>query len=273
MSNHHIENLKGFVVEVFVPGTSIAAHTYLAALAQLDPVTAAVYAGSAVFLSRMRESRRKVFADGLGKIPELTEEIVTSEEFAMAFSVTAEAASRTASEEKIRLIARILRNGTSQNLIGDFDIFREYIKIADELSPREIGVLFLFNKYMIVEQSRNRQGETLMGPIEFPQNLSDPDYSEEFVQAVKLVKEDKYARKDGERLDSNIFYHLFRDKMRDRYKLSEEGIDSFLTRLSRTGLIIPVQNWGTSYLKAPLFDEWFRYIQEEGGASPTAHRS
>ena len=89
-----------------------------------------------MFFQMITPSDREVFLDELeNNETAVAEKVLGSEEFARASYVAVEAVSKTKSEEKIRLIARLLRSGTERGVINDFDKFKMYVDIADSLFP------------------------------------------------------------------------------------------------------------------------------------------
>lgn len=87
--------------------------------------------------------RAKVFYDelGIGMI-ELKPELVQSEDFLHAYFSTFKAALYTKQREKIRFFSRLLNGGLTSSLIHDADEYDDYLKILDELTFREIYILF-----------------------------------------------------------------------------------------------------------------------------------
>lgn len=140
-----------FTLRTFVKNASwsvkLAGGVTVAALAQLNPVTAAWYAGAATYVAMMEDHRREIFLDGFdGQGSEATEQSTTTEEFARAACVTFQAAAQTADDDKTRRLARLLRNGLDEGLLCSFDEFKEYVQLLDELSPRELALLLLLDE-------------------------------------------------------------------------------------------------------------------------------
>jgi hypothetical protein len=87
--------------------------------------------------------RSKTFFDELGKGEiVLTPETINSEDFLHAYFTTYKAAIYTRQRKKIRFFARLLKNGVSSNNLNNPDDYEEYLKILDELTYKEIYVLF-----------------------------------------------------------------------------------------------------------------------------------
>ena len=116
-----------------------------ATLSQFDPNQAAIWAFATTFLNQMTKDEREVFVEELSK-QEVRDELFGSIEFARASKATIEAAANTASEEKIRMLARLLRVGTNKGLINDFDVYKEFAKLIDDISPREFSILLILEE-------------------------------------------------------------------------------------------------------------------------------
>ena len=129
--------IKNLIVDIPIATT--------AALSQFDPTYAAIWAFTTTFLNQMTKDEREIFIEELFK-QEVKEEFFGSVEFARASKATIEAAANTASEEKIRMLARLLRVGTNKGLINDFDVYKEFAKLIDDISPREFSILLILEE-------------------------------------------------------------------------------------------------------------------------------
>jgi hypothetical protein len=93
------------------------------------------------------ERSRTFFEElGAGNI-ELTQEIIESEDFLHAYFATYKAAIYSKQREKIRFLARLLKNGLTTSLLNKADEYDDYLQILDELSIREITILFILSEY------------------------------------------------------------------------------------------------------------------------------
>lgn len=133
---------------VFLPSLLTAGAVGLAFAAQLHPVTAAIYAGVAVLLTRMRKGRRQVFAEEFRRSgAEASAAVLESDDFARAAWMAIEAASKASAEEKIRLIARLLGSSVKTGIYADSDVLAQYFRLTDALSVREVVVLSALDQH------------------------------------------------------------------------------------------------------------------------------
>lgn len=88
--------------------------------------------------------RAKTFYDELnsGEII-LTPELIENEDFLHAYFSTLKAALYSRQRSKIRFFSRLLRNGLSDQKINNANEYEDYLKILDELSYREIYILYV----------------------------------------------------------------------------------------------------------------------------------
>lgn len=121
------------------------AHPILRGLLQLLPcgVGGALDTAIANQLQKMREERLEALFQELQEGERnLTPDLVQSEDFLQAYFATASAALRTQRREKIAWFGRLLLAATGANPgINMADEHEDYLKILDELTYRELGVL------------------------------------------------------------------------------------------------------------------------------------
>jgi len=119
-------------------------------LIQLVPqgVGSAIDTAITTRLNKLNEKRKRIFFDELaaGEI-QLTEEIIDSDDFLHAFFTTIKAVFATNREQKIRYFALLLKNATLGDCIDSIDQYEEYVQILDEMSYRELSILFILEKY------------------------------------------------------------------------------------------------------------------------------
>lgn len=128
--------------------------------------------------------------------------IQMSEPVLHAAYVTIEATLRTSRREKIRAFARLLRSGLETPPRLDLkNEHEDYLKILDELSVRELNVLWLLNDF----EKRN------------PRQPEDSDY--------------EWTKKH---------WHAFKNDVVARVNMPEEEISGLLMRLARTGTFEPI---------------------------------
>ncbi len=149
-------------------------------------------------IQNMRESRIKAFFEELDKGSiKLTNEVIQSEDFLHAFFATTKAALNTRREEKIRMFARLLHQAASQDNLSNYaSEYEEYLNILDELSYREIRILFMLERY---EKEHPVEGE------------------------------------ENELQRASKFWGKFTQETKKTFHISDEEIASILTRLNRTG--------------------------------------
>jgi hypothetical protein len=97
-------------------------------------------------IQNIRANRARVFFDELAKgSADLTEEVITSNDFLHAYFATTKAVLNTRREEKIRLFARLLMNGVSMQLVGS-EQFEEFLAILNDLSIEELNILLILRQ-------------------------------------------------------------------------------------------------------------------------------
>ncbi len=98
--------------------------------------------------NQILKNRTKTFLDELvnGDI-ELSAELIESEDFLHTYFSTFKAALFTKQREKIRLFSKLLINGITTSLINKSDEYDDYLKILEELTSREITILFILNNF------------------------------------------------------------------------------------------------------------------------------
>jgi hypothetical protein len=172
-------------------------NTMLRSLVQIVPYGALVDVALVTSYNNILIERSKCFFDELvaGNI-ELTQEIIQSEDFLHSYFSTYKAALYTKQREKIRFLARLLKNGLTTNLLSKADEYDDYLKILDDLTNREITLLFILEKY---------------------QNKVNIDQGENALQR------------------SSKFWGEFTNECCELLKIDSQELDSFLSRLQRTG--------------------------------------
>lgn len=100
-------------------------------------------------LERIKAERAKTFFDELAKGDVLlTPELIQSEDFLHAYFTTARAAFNTKRREKICWFARLLLTTLDSNSLLELDDeYEEFLKVLDELSHKEVGILTTLLKY------------------------------------------------------------------------------------------------------------------------------
>lgn len=151
-----------------------------------------------VQLENIRRERLKTFFDELGDGSiQLSEDLLESEDFLHCYFATAKAALNSRRREKIRMFASLLKSSTQEGKLSNIDEYEEYLSILDELSYRELMVLFKIDEY----------------ESKFP-----------------LKKED-----ENELQRASRFWEQFSEDLFNELGIPKNEINSILTRLNRTG--------------------------------------
>ena len=127
-------------------------HTEIVALLSLVndvlPLTGTVSNVINKKMKDIRTKRQEILFSGLASGDKLlTEDIIKQEDFLHKFVITYSAAINTRREEKIRMLAKLLKNSEAKSFNVDIDIYEEYLKILDELGYRELKALYFLNNY------------------------------------------------------------------------------------------------------------------------------
>ncbi|WNS75198.1 hypothetical protein RRV45_20355 [Bacillus sp. DTU_2020_1000418_1_SI_GHA_SEK_038] len=172
-------------------------NTVIRGLIQAVPYGAVVDNLLTVSYNNILLDRAKIFYDelGMGRI-ELTPDLIKNEDFLHSYFSTYKAALFTKQREKIRFFARLLKNGMYSRIISKADEYDDYLKILDDLTNRELTILYLLDTY----ESRNE------------------------------IKENE---NELQRADS--FWNEFEKETSQVLNISPAELKGFLTRIERTG--------------------------------------
>lgn len=168
-------------------------------LIQLIPfgIGSAVDVALCVQLENIRKDRIRTFFDELGNNSvQLTPELLKSEDFLHCYFATTKAALNSRRREKIEMFAKLLKSSVRGGPFDSTDEYEEYLSILDELSYRELMILFKLHKFesdLIHEENEN----------------------------------------DLQR--ANRFWDKFNTELIDQLRIPANEIDAVLTRLNRTG--------------------------------------
>jgi hypothetical protein len=262
------ENLREFVkitqesVYGFIRNTlPLAAATAAGAVAlHPDPTYNAIWAAASTFLQMMSYGERETFATEFN-IKEIPVEELSSLEFARATKATLEAAANTASEEKLKKLARLLNNGATKGLIQNYDVFKEYAKLIDDISPQEFRILVLLKHHM--------EGRGAFGVLPIPLTRDD---EEKYGKLRKLADEVTItiaAWGDTPQQQKTTLENKWskaKAKIKEELDASNEALESYMLRLTRTGCIAPVliptyESVKTIYRVTPLYISLEDYIK------------
>ncbi len=182
-------------------------------------------------IQEIRKERLRTFFDelGAGEI-ELTKNLIESEDFLYCYFATLRAALNARRREKTRMFARLLKSEVLPNSFSNTDEYEEYLKILDELSYREIEVLFILDEY-----------ET-----QFPK---DPDVS------------------NLSRIGN--FWDNFTKDLSENLHIPHEEIYPLLTRLERSGCYVKLSGFTSSNTRGELTPTYYklkRFIIREDGS-------
>ncbi len=230
----------------------------LAAQFHPDPVYNALWIGASTYLAMMGAHEKQVFAEEFNK-EEVAEEILNSVAFARSAKIALEAAANTTSEEKIRKIARLLRNGSINGLIQDYDVFKEYVRLVDDISPREFFILASLRQHMENFKPFETSRPITQGEEKKVRHLDQSTHnSEPATSRWDLSEEEAFALEP--------YWENARTQFREELEVSNEAIESYMLRLTRTGCVAPVslQRYGgnkTIYRPTSLYVSLENYIR------------
>lgn len=148
-------------------------------------------------IEKIKSERLKIFYDELGNGDIiLSEDLIQSEDFLHCYFSTLKAAIKSRRGEKIKFFAKMLKSSISYKSILTTDEYEEYLSILDELSYRELSILFKLYNF----ESR------------YP----------------KKDEENELQR-------SSRFWTNFTSEIEEELGIHPDEIKSILTRLNRTG--------------------------------------
>lgn len=160
--------------------------------------------------NELREERVRTFFDELAGLEhELTEELINSENFLHSYFSTMKAVIATRRHEKIKLLADLFKGSVILRQ-DDPDAFEEELNILDDMSFREIQILYVIEKHQ-----------------KWDQLVLQPD-PETWEYKYKLIVKEEEFSKSNEGIKDSIASELEIDRIL---------VDGMLIRLSRTGLL------------------------------------
>lgn len=250
------KNVTDFILDTL---PALGAGVAVAAGAHPDPIYNAIWMAASTYLTMMRTNEKEVFAEELDK-QNIPERILNSVDFARAVKAAVEAAANTASEEKIRKIARLLSNASIGGLIEDYDMFKEYTKLIDDISPQEFRILALMKHHM--------EGGGMFGRLRPPITQEEEKKVGRLRRAADDVKVTTAAWGDiPQQTMTTLEFNWRKAKAQIKTELnaSDEALESYMLRLTRTGCVAPVviQMMGgdrTIYRITPLYISLDDYI-------------
>lgn len=229
-----------------------------------NPVYGAIWAAATTYLTMSQRDEREAFSDELMK-REIPEDVLSSVEFARAAKVTLEAVANTASKEKIQILARLLANGSDVGLINEFDVYKEYARLIDDISPREFQILRTMEHYM--------EAGGLFGKLPPIYSLDDERKYQHLRDSADELGVN-YASISGEKPEEGVstLEHSWREAMyriKQKHDFSKAALESMMLRLMRTGCVAPVSfikltgKATVIYRVTPLYFSLKQYIEEQ----------
>mgnify|MGYP006911566671 CR=1 FL=1 len=186
---------------------------WVKAIMAFFPITSSIDAWLTSRLDTIARERIEAFLDELiNNNVDLTPELIESEDFLHCFMKTIQAVLHTRRREKIRFFARLLSSSVVENLINDVNEFEDYLSILDDLSYRELTILFLLDEW----QARAETVYKIKYPREPNNGLTD----------YKLLN-------DAQR--SHVIWGEFKNDLKIKLDIPENEIDSLFFRIVRTG--------------------------------------
>jgi hypothetical protein len=268
---------KQFLVDI-LPGLGLGVEFMaMVAVAQVDPTVAALYAGVTTVVSRLNQLKQKTFSREFksGLKNEIFQEVYRSEQFAKAVLYTLEAVAETDSEDKLKVFARLLRSGVNEKLILDFDSFKEYVKLVDEISPRELLIISIINKHR--ESVKGGAFGITVNDIELDELgiPKKPIGAKNFPKATRgIVSSSKEVESEMTISKEGLIWLRAKREILQNLKVTEGTLNPLIDRLLRTGLIrkVPIFNTQNTRLEnqeqielTSLFNSLKVYIQKESG--------
>lgn len=146
---------------------------------------------------------------------ELTQEIIQSKDFLFSLFSALKASLYTRQKEKVRFFARLFEKQFMENGFSQADEYDDYLKILDELTFREIYMLYRLKQY-----------EATANLIEVDENDED---------------------KDDELRVAGRYWRDFSKEIHETLGIEYPEIAGLLTRAGRTGCYAPITSMTPGY--------------------------
>lgn len=261
---------KGNIKKLLLVDSPIVTAAVMATvLGNSNPVYAAIWTGVITFLDQMPTEQKEAFSEELLK-DKLKEDLLGSNDFARAMRATVQAASDTASKEKIQLLARLLRTAVNTNLVRYFYEFKELVKLADDISPREFLILNVMDIY------KNHGGH--IGPklgAQPPSGLAADKERYERQQSRSELVEMEYVDIDSgkKRRLTNLErrWELAADDIKETMNFSSGELNALMRRLLGKGCVFEVPiiradgSSASAYKLSPLYFRLKSLVEKEDG--------
>lgn len=166
--------------------------------------------------NKIHIERAAIFFEELDKGQiELTQEVIQSEEFLFSLFAALKASLYTRQKEKVRFFAKLFAKHLTENQFSQADEYDDYLKILDELTFREIYMLYRLKQY-----------EDTAHLIEVDENDED---------------------KDDELRVAGRYWRDFSREMHETLGIEYPEIAGLLTRAGRTGCYAPITSMTLGY--------------------------
>ena len=166
--------------------------------------------------NKIHVERAAIFFEELDKGHiELTQEVIQSEEFLFSLFAALKASLYTRQKEKVRFFAKLFAKHLTKNQFSQADEYDDYLKILDELTFREIYMLYRLKQY-------------------------------EDTAHLKEVDEDDEDKDDELRITSR-FWGKFTREIHETLGIEYPEIAGLLTRAGRTGCYAPITSMTLGY--------------------------
>lgn len=179
------------------------------------PVGALIDSIASEAYNKLHIERATTFFEELekGKI-ELTQEIIQSDDFLFSLFATLKASLYTRQKEKVRFFARLFEKKFIESELSQADEYDDYLKILDELTFREIYMLYRLKQY-----------ESTAYPIDADE---DDDQDDELQIAGR-------------------YWRDFSKEIQETFSIEYSEVTGLLTRAARTGCYVSITSMTLGY--------------------------
>lgn len=180
------------------------------------PIGALIDSIASEAYNKLHVERAAIFFEELDKGNiELTQEIIQSEDFLFSLFSALKASLYTRQKEKVRFFTKLFTKQLIENGFDQADEYDDYLKILDELTFREIYMLYRLKQY-----------EATAHLIEVDEDDED---------------------KDDELRIAGRYWRDFSKEIRETFGIEYPEIAGLLTRAGRTGCYAPITSMTLGY--------------------------
>lgn len=166
--------------------------------------------------NKLHVERAAIFFEELDKGHiELTHEVIQSEEFLFSLFAALKASLYTRQKEKVRFFAKLFAKHLTKNQFSQADEYDDYLKILDELTFREIFMLYRLKQY------------------------------EKTAHLIEVEEDDE--DKDDELRITGRYWRDFSREMHETLGIEYPEITGLLTRTGRTGCYASITSMTPGY--------------------------